>query len=417
MAYTRIVENLVLTSTLRLDSSEWDNTLVRNVTIKNVSGDGIFIKGVKNVKIENVTIDNVDGSGIDLSSTKSTKDVVIENSKITNIGVNGISAAQRAADGVDHPGLVIRGNHIQNTGQKSPGNGLDHGIYVQTSDVLIEYNTVLNSAAGNGISIRSSGIVRYNTVDGAYEAGVGYFPDHVAGPSNELIVEGNVIRDWGWSKAATYYGVMIKAGSVHANASAHFETLNNQFEGPTNERYQAASWYTQNGKYSFVHTGDVTWKSGMATPWSGATLASASSPAPVSETTLTLSEDGFNHIFGTAGIDKLTGTSAADAFCFESALNGTVDIITEFNPANDTIGLEAAVFKSLAAGQLQTNQFRIGTKAFDADDRIIYDRQRDSLFYDADGSGAGAMVKFATFQDATGANGDVKLTPQDFWVF
>jgi nitrous oxidase accessory protein NosD len=182
MAYTRIVENLVLTSTLRLDSSEWDNTLVRNVTIKNASGDGIFIKGVKNVKIQNVTIDNVDGSGIDLSSTKSTKDVVIENSKITNIGVNGISAAQRIADGVDHPGLVIRGNHVENTGQKSPGNGLDHGIYVQTSDVLIEYNTVLNSAAGNGISIRSSGVVQYNTIDGAYEAGVGYFPDHMAGP-------------------------------------------------------------------------------------------------------------------------------------------------------------------------------------------------------------------------------------------
>lgn len=32
--YTRVIENLVLTDTLRLEGSEWDNTLIRNVTIK-----------------------------------------------------------------------------------------------------------------------------------------------------------------------------------------------------------------------------------------------------------------------------------------------------------------------------------------------------------------------------------------------
>jgi Ca2+-binding RTX toxin-like protein len=431
MAYTRIVENLVLTSTLRLDSSEWDNTLVRNVTIKNVSGDGIFIKGVKNVKIENVTIDKVSGSGIDLSSTKSTKDVVIENNKITNIGVNGISASQRAADGVDHPGLVIRGNHIQNTGQDSPRNGLDHGIYVQTSDVLVEYNTVLNSAAGNGISIRSSGVVQYNTIDGAYEAGVGYFPDHMAGPSDKLVVHGNVIKNWG-KASANYGGVMIKTGSDHSLAVDKFITTANQFGSGASSgdaRYIEASWYK--GYATLQHSGDVTWKAGMTTPWAGATLASASSPAPLSGPAPSRSGDGYNHIFGTTGVDTLTGTAVADefhgsagadvmsggagkdAFRFESALNGKADIITDFTPANDKFRLDDAVFKSLSIGQLQANQFRVGTKALDADDRIIFDQQHTSVFYDPDGSGAGAIVKFATLQGANGAN----LTHQDFWVF
>jgi Ca2+-binding RTX toxin-like protein len=427
MAYTRIVENLVLTSTLRLDSSEWDNTLVRNVTIKNASGDGIFIKGVKNVKIENVTIDKASGSGIRLSSTDSTKDVVLENNKITNIGVNGISAAQRAADGVDHPGLVIRGNYIQNTGQKSPGNGLDHGIYVQTSDVLVEYNTVLNSAAGNGISIRSSGKVQYNTIDGAYEAGVGYFPDHMAGPSDKLVVHGNVIKNWG-KASANYGGVMIKTGSDHSLAVDDFVTTNNQFGSGASSGdawYIQSNWY--NGHAKFQHSGDVAWTPGMASP----APASAAPAASVSGPSLSLSEDGYNHIFGTTGVDTLIGTAVADefhgsagadvmsggagkdAFRFESALNGEVDIITDFNPVNDKFRLDDAVFSSLAVGQLQANQFRIGTQALDADDRIIYDQERGSLFYDADGSGAGAMVKFATLQDANGAN----LTHQDFWVF
>jgi Ca2+-binding RTX toxin-like protein len=454
MAYTRIVENLVLTSTLRLDSSEWDNTLVRNVTIKNASGDGIFIKGVKNVKIENVTIDKASGSGIRLSSTDSTKDVVLENNKITNIGVNGISAAQRIADGVDHPGLVIRGNYIQNTGQKSPGNGLDHGIYVQTSDVLVEYNTVLNSAAGNGISIRSSGKVQYNTVDGAYEAAVGYFPDHVAGPSDRLEVVGNVLKNWGWSNS-NYYGVHIKAGSVYENAVDDFYVKGNQFlqAGSGDGWYNVASWYTSNnnhnGQFSFSGNLDaVQWTSGMAAPWANEAPVSAPTPTPAptpsptpaptptpeapstgSGTTYNGSSgddrlfggDGNDTLIGNGGNDRLaaklgndllTGGAGKDTFVFDTTpSNDNIDTIKDFDPVNDTINIENGVFKALTQPYtLSSSAFWIGSKANDNSDRIIYDNKTGALYYDADGTGSAAQVKFAQLQAG------LKLTSNDFFV-
>lgn len=191
--YTRIIENLVLTDTLTLSGSQWDNTLVRNVTIQNVKGNGIMLRDVSNVRIENVTIDNVTGDGIKLSTLGSTSGVTIVNCKISNIGDDGINAGQRIEDGVDHPGLKIIGNTIDNTGLNSGTSGLLHGIYVQTSDFLIEGNVVTNSVDGNAISVRSSGVVRGNYTSDSRESGIAYYADHAAGPSDTLIIEDNVI--------------------------------------------------------------------------------------------------------------------------------------------------------------------------------------------------------------------------------
>ncbi|WP_170285020.1 right-handed parallel beta-helix repeat-containing protein [Microvirga aerophila] len=418
-----------MTSTLRLDSSEWDNTLVRNVTIKNASGDGIFIKGVKNVKIENVTIDKVSGSGIRLSSTDSTKDVVLENNKITNIGVNGIGAAQRIADGVDHPGLVIRGNHIQNTGQKSPGNGLDHGIYVQTSDVLVEYNTVLNSAAGNGISIRSSGVVQYNTIDGAYEAGVGYFPDHMAGPSDKLVVHGNVIKNWG-KASANYGGVMIKTGSDHSLAVDDFVTTNNQFGSGASSGdawYIQSSWYK--GHANFQHSGDAAWTLGKASPASAAAPASATSATPTtpnggsgndwlvggsSKDTL-VGDAGDDHLAAKLGNDVLSGGTGHDTFVFDTKLSkANRDKISDFNVKYDSIWLDN-LFMSKLKGSDQ-GSVKLAKKYFsldyakDGSDYIIYNKSTGVLSYDVDGSGEKAGVDIAVLRKG------LNMSHHDFFV-
>lgn len=195
MAYARIIENLVLTSTLRLDGAQWNDTLVRNVTIASADGDGIFLRNVSNVRIENVTIEGVTGAGIKLSTTGSTNGVEILDSTIARTGKDGIFSGEGA--GVDHPGLRIVGNTISDTGLAGAGNGLLHGMYVQSSDFLIGNNTVLDSHGGNGISVRSSGVVRGNHIDGAYKSGISYYADHPSGETGRLAILDNIIANAG----------------------------------------------------------------------------------------------------------------------------------------------------------------------------------------------------------------------------
>jgi Ca2+-binding RTX toxin-like protein len=49
--------------------------------------------------------------------------------------------------------------------------------------------------------------------------------------------------------------------------------------------------------------------------------------------------------------------------------------------------------------------------AADANDRIIYERDTGKLFFDADGSGAGQSVHFATL------NTGLTLTSADIFIF
>lgn len=125
-----------------------------------------------------------------------------------------------------------------------------------------------------------------------------------------------------------------------------------------------------------------------------------------------LGNDGLN---GGLGNDTLVGGAGRDIFFFASALNGTtnVDRIADFSVVDDLIDLENAIFTSLTTlGTLAASAFvRNGTGlAADASDRIIYDSVHGSLFYDADGTGAGAAIKFATL--STG----LALTASDFYV-
>src|SRR5687767_11518374 len=103
--YTRIVENLNLTSTLYIEEAEYNNTLVRNVTVHDATGDGIYLKNVNNVRIENCTIYNVTNTGIRLGISGSTTDVVIEGNTIYNTQRDGIASGQREDIGVNHAGL------------------------------------------------------------------------------------------------------------------------------------------------------------------------------------------------------------------------------------------------------------------------------------------------------------------------
>lgn len=123
---------------------------------------------------------------------------------------------------------------------------------------------------------------------------------------------------------------------------------------------------------------------------------------------------GNDRLDGGAGNDNLKGGTGLDLFRFGSALgSGNRDTVGDFNAADDTIELENALFAKLTAtGTLGAAYFRAsGTGlAADGNDYILYNTTTGVLCYDADGSGAGAALQFATL------TGVPTLTCADFVV-
>jgi Ca2+-binding RTX toxin-like protein len=110
--------------------------------------------------------------------------------------------------------------------------------------------------------------------------------------------------------------------------------------------------------------------------------------------------EGLDRLFGGGGIDTLTGGAQADRFEF-AALTEIGDIITDFTAVDDTIVVTASTFGGgLVAGVLNAAYFqsRADNVAQDADDRFIFQTTDQTLWFDADGNGAGAAVVVADLQ-------------------
>lgn len=107
---------------------------------------------------------------------------------------------------------------------------------------------------------------------------------------------------------------------------------------------------------------------------------------------------GNDSLIGGAGQDVLKGGAGADKFVFNST-NDRVDRIQDFSrQEGDKVILVANGFNSLSSGQIRGNQFVLGNKAKDNNDRLIYNKKNGALFYDADGNGSGAKARIATFE-------------------
>ncbi|WP_421590319.1 beta strand repeat-containing protein [Shinella sp. M27] len=119
---------------------------------------------------------------------------------------------------------------------------------------------------------------------------------------------------------------------------------------------------------------------------------------------------GDDRLYGGLGRDLLVGGSGKDTFVFDTKLGtANIDTIDDFSVKDDTIFLDNDIFtKAGKVGDLSAKSFYIGSQAHAETDRIIYDTKTGKLWYDADGSGKGAAIQFATLD--TG----LKISATDF---
>jgi len=110
--------------------------------------------------------------------------------------------------------------------------------------------------------------------------------------------------------------------------------------------------------------------------------------------------NGNDFLEGAEGNDWLRGGAGVDRFVFREALGAAsgIDRIFDMNLADNI------VFDALAySGPIRSAtaaEFRVGTAALDADDRIIYDYSTGVFWFDADGNGAGAAILFGVIHGA-----------------
>ena len=94
---------------------------------------------------------------------------------------------------------------------------------------------------------------------------------------------------------------------------------------------------------------------------------------------------------GRGGNDILTGGDGADQILFDAAISKdksvNLDHVTDFTHFKDDILLDKSIFTKLKLGNLKKGAFKIGKKAKDGDDRIVYNQKTDELAYDKDGVG------------------------------
>jgi len=109
--------------------------------------------------------------------------------------------------------------------------------------------------------------------------------------------------------------------------------------------------------------------------------------------------NGSDFLEGAEGNDALFGGAGVDRFIFREAMGvaSGIDRIYDMNSA-DNIVVDAIAYSG-PIRSLTANEFRVGTAALDADDRIIYDDTTGVFWFDPDGSGAQSQILFGVLNN------------------
>ncbi|MCB1490066.1 MAG: cadherin domain-containing protein, partial [Bauldia sp.] len=111
--------------------------------------------------------------------------------------------------------------------------------------------------------------------------------------------------------------------------------------------------------------------------------------------------DGNDILFGGRGHDRLHGGNGADLFGFGAALRAAnVDRIGDFKAGEDLIGLDHHRFGAIGA-TLDAAEFRVGGKAKDGNDHILFKKSSGGIYYDPDGKGGAHEALFAKIDPGT----------------
>jgi len=116
---------------------------------------------------------------------------------------------------------------------------------------------------------------------------------------------------------------------------------------------------------------------------------------------LVFGSGGNDSLTGGAGNDLLWGGLGRDTFVFGESGVANADTLLDFQAGVDSLQLAASAFAAAEVnpdGTLKANNFAAQANATAATQHVLFDPVTGSLFYDADGSGAGAKVLVAQFE-------------------
>lgn len=165
---------------------------------------GIFIVNSKNIDVIGNEITDSFSKGITMKADgwQSSSDVLIEGNRIAYIyddAIDFYTLNRNRDDARQH--LALRGMTIRNNVIHDIGLGLTrlgfarHAIYLSTCDAVVEGNVIYNCFYGEGISIRSSAIVRNNKIWNCARACISYWAQMgVSNGNKKVIIENNECR-------------------------------------------------------------------------------------------------------------------------------------------------------------------------------------------------------------------------------